>query len=69
MWFVIGGLTFAVSAVSALLFGRLLAKASSEQTSRPNVVRGPSLEADLQARRLMIAEQGARRRNVEVHLN
>lgn len=69
MWFVIGGLTFAVSAVSALLFGRLLGKASAEQTFRPNVVRGPSLEADLQARRFLIAGHGARRRTVEMHLN
>ena len=69
MWFVIGGLTFVVSAVSALMFGRLLAKASSGQALNPHVVRGPSRGADIQARRLMIAEHAARHRSLEVHVN
>lgn len=70
MGFVIIALTLLLgSTLASLLFGRLLARASAEQTFNPRAVRGPSVEADLQAHRLDIAEKAASRRSVEVHLN
>lgn len=69
MGFVIIALTLLGSTLASLLFGRLLSRASAEQTFNPRAVRGPSLESDLQAHRLDIAEKAARRRNVEIHLN
>jgi hypothetical protein len=64
MWFVIIALA---SIVASLIFGRILARASAEQTF-PHRAHGPVTESSLEVDRLTIAKEAAERR-VKVHLN
>jgi hypothetical protein len=68
MWFVVIALA---SIVTSLVLGRLLAKASTEQTFNPHPVRGPSVGRNVEADRLAIAQNAARQRSAgpAVHLN
>lgn len=68
MWFVITALA---SIGTSLVMGRLLARASAEQTSNPHPVRGPSLEGTPEVDRLAIARHALRKHAMEtaVHLN
>jgi hypothetical protein len=65
MWFFVIAL---VSVVASLIFGRVLGRASTEQTTRPNLVHGPVTENSVEVDRLAIAKNALQRR-VTVNLN
>jgi hypothetical protein len=65
MWFFVIAL---VSVVASLIFGRILGRASTEQTSRPNLVHGPVTGNSVEVDRLAIASHALQRR-VSVNLN
>jgi hypothetical protein len=56
------------SIIGSLIFGRLLAKASAEQTRHPHRVHGPVTGTAIEVDRLAIAKEALQRR-VAVSLN